>query len=57
LSNLPIRYDAAWLADDVQADSAERLKQATDRLYGPETAGSSDIAAEVAEQFTRAATP
>jgi len=57
LSSLPIRYDAAWLTDDEDTDSAERLQQINDHLYGAGSAGPDDIAAEVVEQFTRAAAP
>ncbi|HYI16276.1 MAG TPA: bifunctional nuclease domain-containing protein [Thermomicrobiales bacterium] len=57
LSSLPIRYDAAWLKDDEQGDSAEQLQQANDALYGPGTEGPAEIAAEVVEQFRRATAP
>ena len=57
LSSLPIRYDAAWLSDDAQEDSAERLQQANDQLYGPGTEGPDDIAADVVAHFKRATAP
>jgi RNA polymerase sigma-70 factor (ECF subfamily) len=57
LSNLPIRYDAAWLTDDKDQDATALRQHVNDELYGPDTLGSADIAKEIAEQFNRATAP